>query len=319
MYRILTQEINFNGYLATDYQYMFDSCEFVYLNMKFFQVNTNNNIQNHNTSPAGLKYFCIEDTQTKTKLSINSDTLDCSHICFRDNIKIDSSTKECIDSCANNGYQYEYNNICRNDCPLGTYKISKNNMIICTFHIKDIPENYYLDNNDNIYKQCHQNCKTCNQFGDDTTNNCNECKNGYKFVDDSLLNEKNCYENCDNYYYINGMNEYSCINTCPSEYNKIIEPRKKCIDDCQKDNLYIYENNNNCLEECPSDKKTDIEEKKCYISCHDYKFEYNNNCLSDCPDNTFRIFINRNIYFFGGKLNIFRNPVFLTFFPLSFI
>ena len=84
---------NFNGYLATDYQYMFDSCEFVYLNMKFFQVNTNNNIQNHNTSPAGLKYFCIEDTQTKTKLSINSDTLDCSHICFRDNIKIDSSTR----------------------------------------------------------------------------------------------------------------------------------------------------------------------------------------------------------------------------------
>ena len=118
----------FNGYLATDYQYMFDSCEFVYLNMKFFQVNKINNIENHNTSPYKLKYFCIDDTGTKDKLSINSDTLDCSNICFRSNIKIDTSTKECVTSCANKGYRYEFNNIC-NVCPSGTYKISKNNMI----------------------------------------------------------------------------------------------------------------------------------------------------------------------------------------------
>ena len=57
----------------------------------------------------------------------------------------------------------------------------------------------------------------------------------------------------------------------------------------------LYEYNNNCLEECPSELKTDEEDKKCFELCPSNKSEYNNTCLTNCPNDTYKIYIDRNI------------------------
>ena len=50
----------------------------------------------------------------------------CSDICFIKNIKLDIINNTCIYSCKDNGYFYEENNICYNQCPEGTHPLIKN-------------------------------------------------------------------------------------------------------------------------------------------------------------------------------------------------
>ena len=165
--------------------------------------------------------------------------------------------------------------------------------------VDNIPENYYyLDNNDNIYKKCYEKCKRCSKNGNETNNECNECQDGYKFIIDGLANNNNCYEDCQYNYYFTGMNKYSCTssNECPSQYSKLIVNKKKCIDNCQNDNENIYDYKNNRFNVCPENTKNYEAKKLCLDECYPKQFEYNNNtCYDDCPNNTYRIFINRNI------------------------
>ena len=78
-------------------------------------------------------------------------------------------------------------------------------------------------------------CKRCNQTGDETNNNCQECIDNYKFLNDTSATPNNCYEQCDEYYYFNETNKYVCteLEECPNSYSKLIEAKKKCIDDCR--------------------------------------------------------------------------------------
>ena len=64
------------------------------------------------------------------------------------NTKINYEEYKCMESCGN---KFEYNNTCLSDCPNNTYRVFINRNI-CS---DNIPENFYLDENDNIYKQCH--------------------------------------------------------------------------------------------------------------------------------------------------------------------
>ena len=108
------------------------------------------------------------------------------------------------------------------------------------------PEGYFLKND--TYYECYKTCKNCNDSGDDSNNNCIECKSGF-----DLKKNNNCYEHCDYYYYFNELNEYKCteILECPSNYSKFIIVKNKCIDSCQKDGLYNYEYKNTCYLSCP--------------------------------------------------------------------
>jgi surface protein len=162
--------------------------------------------------------------------------------------------------------------------------------------LEEVPENYYFDNIDNIYKECYYSCKICGQRGN-TINNCDKCKNNYTFLNESFIPSQNCLQKCNYYYYFNEDNQYTCTesNICPTQYNKLVNEKNKCIDKCIKDDTYIYEYNNSCLKECPEGIKIYEEEKKCLDSCYDYLFEYQNICYNDCPNNTYRIFQNRNI------------------------
>ena len=88
-----------------------------------------------------------------------------------------------------------------------------------------------------MYKKCFNTCKICNQSGNETNNNCIECINDHKFLNDSLAIQQNCYKDCEFHYYFNELNEYKCTqnSTCPTNYKNLISQKRKCIDDCKKD------------------------------------------------------------------------------------
>ena len=205
-------------------------------------------------------------------------------------LKINEDQKKCLESYNDN--QFEYNNICYDDCPNNTYKIFQNRNI-CSI---EIPENYYLDD-DNVYKECYNKCKKCSASGNEAINNCDECINNYTFLNESFVPNKNCFLKCEYQYYFDSSMQYICneLNLCSIPYNKFVEGKNKCIDECINDDEYIYEYNNKCLKECPEGLKINEEQKKCLESCNDNQFEYNNICYDDCPSGTHKIFQNRNI------------------------
>ena len=145
--------------------------------------------------------------------------------------------------------RFEYYNICDKNCPQYTFKLLTDRYI-CS---NKVPENFYLDLNDNVYKECYQTCKKCQRKGNKENNYCDEYINIYFFLNESSINKKNCCQKCDFYYYIKEGNKLECTlnNICPENNNKLILERNKCIDNCKKDDYFIYEFNNTCLENGP--------------------------------------------------------------------
>ena len=145
-----------------------------------------------------------------------------------------------------------------------------------------------------------QSCKKCSKAGDVSNHNCDECKEGYTFINDTYSKKNYCYNKCQKYYHfyfseIDLVYLYECLDNCNLKNKKLIEPKNKCIDYCKNDDEYIYEYNNICYKECPIGKKNYEEEKKCLDSCYDIQFEYKNICYNDCPSNTHRLLDIRNI------------------------
>ena len=226
------------------------------------------------------------------------------------NTKTDNEDMKCYDECPEKKFEYE--STCLSDCPKDTYRFLKDRRRCIT----NLQENYYLDNNDNIHKECHENCKKCNGGGDNANNNCDECKSGFMFLSEPDK-EKNCFK-CSNYYYIDNSGTFTCTNgkTCPQAHKNFISEKNKCINKCKKDSKYKYEYidkcyetcptgtiesqdniciqgyeyNNNYYKVCPSNTKTDNEDMKCYDKCPDEKFEYGSTCVSNCPEGTYRFF-----------------------------
>ena len=200
--------------------------------------------------------ICINDNYTKSLLFGNNIISECSDPCFNEtNKKVDIFNYTCIESCINNGFQYEYNTICHEKCPNNTYTLSCEDRGACTENdskecFQPELKGYYLDINQ--FKKCYESCKYCYGEGNETYNNCIECKDNYRFYI-SPENIKNCYPICNNYYYFDESNNFSCTNNlkCPKKYNKLILNKKKCIDECENDDIYKFEYNNKCYQQCP--------------------------------------------------------------------
>ena len=241
---------NFDSSSTSTLEYLFTQCKsLVYINIKNLIYKSNVLFILNNQLSSYLK-LCIDDTSTRNILfGNNAYNLDCNDICFNENIKIDMENNKCIFECGIN--QYEYNKICYNECP-DTNPIIINNKKTC---IETVPNNYFFDELDKIYKKCYKSCEKCNGPGDIINNNCTECKEGYSFIDDPYAKEENCYEICDYYYYFNESNSYFCThnNSCPEKFSKLLIQKNKCIDDCINSNDYIYDYNNICYEKCPNE------------------------------------------------------------------
>ena len=249
---------NFNTSKFTTIQNMFNGCDaLIYLNLSSFKLNSSVDVSNAFYGKSGKTQYCVRDTNTA---NILSDIIsNCSDTCFQENSKLDLINNTCTLSCLDNGFDYEYNNICYKECPKGTLvngnkcednkcKDESQNIIEC---LDKTPQEYYLDSSDELYKKCFQNCKFCYGPGNETINNCIECKNNYNFLNNSIDNTT-CYKKCEYYDYFDESNIYHCTENCQSEYSKLILDKKRCIKECKNDGIYLYEYNNICYDNCPS-------------------------------------------------------------------
>ena len=239
---------NFKGNSVTTVERMFFSFrKLKYLNLKQFDVksDTVNDYSFYDVS--GI--YCINGLSSHFYSNIYNRLIlsSCSNNCFEKNIKFDVKGNKCSNDCEES--EFEYFNICFEDCPENTYKLRRERNI-CS---NEIPINYYLDK-DSIYKECYYTCKKCSRKGDINNHNCDECNDNFIFLNDSSAERNKCYEKCQYYYYFYNNSIYTCTinNTCPENYSKLIIKQNKCIYDCKNEDYYIYEFNNNCLEKCPN-------------------------------------------------------------------
>ena len=225
---------NFKGNSLTNMEYMLFECRgLIFLNLKNFQIQ----------SSTKTDYAFLNIPQNLMLCVGSSADTDCENPCFQKNIKIDMKQNICINSC---GDKFEFNNLCYNDCPENTLKLLKNKNL-CSY---EIPENFYLDSDDNVYKQCFETCNKCTIKGNEIYNNCDECKDDFIFLNESFINKNNCFKKCEYFYYFNEQEQYSCTQNyaCPERYKKLVKQKNKCIDKCENDDYYKYEFNNTCIE-----------------------------------------------------------------------
>ena len=175
----------------------------------------------------------------------------------------------CISCNIDNGYYPILNNTLNNN---------NESFINC---YNNIPNGYFLDKN--VYKPCYFTCEKCIGNGNETNNQCIECKENYYFI--SFENNSNCYKICEFYYYFDILNNYNCTlnDKCPEQYNKLIKNKKKCIDNCINDNIYKYEYNNICYESCPNSTINSLNNEFLCINetCSPLDFFLNNCKLND--------------------------------------
>ena len=242
---------NFDTSKIEDISNMFNECRsLIYLNLYSFKLDNSFDLSIGNSVK-----FCIKDENTLHNLNVNKNS-DCNNDCFKNNPKIDPEKKECIDSCENDGYKYEYNTICYNECPEETYSIfcDEDN---CDENSKKCfdkkPKGYYLDLGNKTYKKCYENCLVCDEKGNETIHNCIECVSNFIFYN-TPINIMNCYEKCEYYYYFDEYNKFHCTenNRCPKNY-KLIKDKNKCIDNCENDDIYKYEYCDKCFMFQPND------------------------------------------------------------------
>jgi len=196
-----------------------------------------NNIMNISNCYPKCEYYYYFD---------ESNNYNCNETCPGEYKLIINKTK-CIDDCKNEDtYQFEYNNICYQECPKGSFQLEDNDYLC----YDETPNGYFLDLNEQIYKKCYESCNERNKGGNETNNNCIEWGANYTFLNNSM-NISNCYPICEYYYYFDESNKYHCNETCQGNYNKVVIDKKICIDDCKNDGNYQYEYNNTCYQECP--------------------------------------------------------------------
>ena len=91
-----------------------------------FNINSINDMSNILNSNGETKY-CINDD--KTQNNFGNIKNNCNDICFKENKKINLEKKICLSECSEQNYRYEYNGICYESCPVGTF--SFDNSFIC--------------------------------------------------------------------------------------------------------------------------------------------------------------------------------------------
>ena len=267
---------NFDTLEVKTMKNMFSGCNsLIYLNLNSFQLNSEINKNDLFSGIYNKAKYCIRDIEMQKSLLGNDKVSNCSDDCFKENIKIDIKNNLCLDSC---NTKYEYNNICKDECPKETYPLfceeKECNNIIRKCYDKT-PEGYYLDLSNKVYKKCFESCKSCKDEGNITNHNCLECNSNFMFLKD-LPDGKNCYNSCEYYYYNEENNNYCTDNkTCPEKYNKLIIDKNKCIDECKNDSLFIYEYENICYINCPNDTIHKENDTICYENkIIDTKFIY---------------------------------------------
>ena len=281
---------NFNSSNVNNIKSMFKNCKsLIYLNLISFHLSDSVSMDNAFDSLSSYIKVCANDENIKNILSQKGINNDCFNSCFKPNIKLDIVNNTCRESCLDYGYKYEFNNICYNECPEGSYFLSddelfRNNYENISKCFDKNPKGYYLDIKNKIYKKCYKNCKYCYGEGNETINNCIECNDNLTIIN-NLISNTNCYEKCNYYYYFNESNNLQCTEICPENFKKLIKEKNLCIDKCENDDIHMIEYNNICYNKCPNGTYLleGDQEKKCYnISPVGYYFDKENEIYKKC-------------------------------------
>ena len=120
---------------------IFKKCSsLIFLNLKSFILQSNTKVYTPLNGISSYVKYCIEDTATQNLLGIPSS--DCSDVCFKKYINIDTTNNICVeDLCSNPENKYIYQSTCYSSCPEGTYEL-------------DCEENESGGTDDNNKKQC---------------------------------------------------------------------------------------------------------------------------------------------------------------------
>ena len=226
----------------------------VYLNMKNFDLNSVTIFEKFIASTNEYLIYCIneekisEDIKTQLSRNVNMRN-ECENSCFNDNdYKLIPSKRECIEQCKNDeASNYEFNNICYEQCPNYTSIISENDFICkeelyCGdyyyFYEKNkclnyIPKGYYLNNTYlNILYECKNKCSECNL--ESTNNNlCISCnkENGFypkEFDNSNIDTFVNCYnEEPNGYYFDKDENIFKAMTNYIEESTNLKENTEK--------------------------------------------------------------------------------------------
>ena len=213
-----------------------------------------------------------------------------------------------------------YNNTCKENC-----KVCYNNYCVkCQDDFKLIEDtnicieyapynNYYFDDNYNMYKRCHHFCKSClqgpnyNDILEIEDTNCIECIEDYYKIENTsnCINKSNipetffydsnkklirkCFENCKtcNQDKINST-YYSC--TSCDENSFLYEKSGNCLN-CYARGKYANHYENECIDFIPEGYYLEDEQtkaiEKCYFSCKKCETGGNSNDhkCTECGDN----------------------------------
>ena len=114
-----------------------------------------------------------------------SNDYNCIEKCQGKYNKLIKDLNKCIDNCTKDDiYKYEFNNICYKSCPYGTYELEDKSTYIC---YNETPYGFYLDLKENKFKKCYETCSRCNFTGNETNNNCLDCKDKFKFYNNTVV------------------------------------------------------------------------------------------------------------------------------------
>ena len=203
--------------------------------------------------------------------------------------------KQCYGSCETciqgsemvNGKVIHYCNICKK----GYYKKEsddENEENYNCYNKSEAGNNYYLDNGLNKFMKCYESCQECFTSGNDTTHNCNTCKEGYEknHKEPSL-----CFPVCDEYWYLeifdtplsDDVKKKTCVSSCleinttSDNYSYVVDHTKQCAKECDvfqdqdclgcSTPLVKYQNEEeeliHCVLECPSPPKHEVQDGFC--------------------------------------------------------
>ena len=193
---------NFDFSNTTNMTGIFDNCSNLeYLNLK--NANIKADLFKNETFTDLSKNFvlCTADEHLQNLERPECSVIDCGEA-WRKTQKI-IHNNECYDNCSSIQL-YEYNHICYESCPKGTYNINwvceeykegnqPTHHTQSTTHYKEPTEETQIKTNDILNPpQCYFSCEECSISGNNINHNCIRCKNEFP-IEEIISGYKNCY------------------------------------------------------------------------------------------------------------------------------
>ena len=144
---------NFNTSSVTDMNGMFSYCSsLISLNLINFNTSSITHMNKLFYSCNEDIIYCINENNNNILSQINPNKNNCSDVCFTKGKEIKlTQNKKCIFDCSkDDNYKYEYNNICYESCPLGTYTTLLNNYTCIDKYLDGLPFNQLQLNNHSL-------------------------------------------------------------------------------------------------------------------------------------------------------------------------